>query len=114
MRSAESKQATEALWAERVRQWRESGKPARVFADGGGYAVSTLYRWAERLASGPVQAAPRRARRTGFMQLVAKQRPPTQGCEVLVEVGAARVRVGTGFNAALLVDVVRALGGGAR
>nr|WP_275938629.1 hypothetical protein [Sorangium cellulosum] len=34
--------------------------------------------------------------------------------ELVVEVGGARVRVAAGFDPALLADVVRALGGGAR
>jgi len=40
---------TEAKWAARVLEWRESGKAAEEFAEGRGFEASTLRFWASRL-----------------------------------------------------------------
>lgn len=97
---------TEAKWVERVRGWRASGESAYDFATRHGFATSTLHGWSSRL---PREDSPR------FLRLVPKSiESVTPRSEVVVEVGNARVRVITGFDAALLADVVQALGGGAR
>jgi hypothetical protein len=46
----------EALWKERVAQWRASGQSQRAFALNQGYAQRQLNYWARRLAA--VDAAP--------------------------------------------------------
>jgi hypothetical protein len=97
--------STAATWSERVRAWRASGETAAAFAEGKGFAGSTLRFWATRLKSAPLPSSPR------IVQLVARSAAPT---ELLVEVGAARVRVGRGFDRELLADVVGALSGAAR
>jgi hypothetical protein len=96
---------TEAKWAERVRAWRASGETAQEYAVRHGFAASTLHVWSSRLQS---TEAPR------FLRLVPKTTDSPPSPEVVVEVGGARVRVGAGFDRALLADVVRALVGGPR
>ena len=96
--------STAALWSERVRAWRASGETASAYADGKGFAASTLRFWASRLNRMP--SAPR------IVQLVP--RPALVAAELLVEVGAARVRVGRGFDRELLADVVATLAGAER
>ena len=94
---------TEAKWTERVRAWRASGESAYDFATRHGFAASTLHVWSSRI---PHEDSPR------FVRLVPKAvASGTPVAEVVVEVGNARVRVASGFDAALLADVVRALGG---
>jgi hypothetical protein len=97
----------ESLWAERVRAWRASGEPVAQFVRGRGDAASALRSWAQRL--GPAEPSPR------FWRVVPSKPTPasTAGVpELVLEVGAARVRVAPGFDPALLAEVVRALGGG--
>lgn len=97
--------STAAIWSERVRAWRASGETASVFAEGKGFAGSTLRFWATRLKSAPLPSAPR------IVQLVARSAAAPAAPELFVEVGAARVRVGRGFDRELLVEVVVALSG---
>lgn len=103
--------ATESKWAERVQAWRESGESAEEFARSRGFAASTLHGWSSRLS---------KTERPRFLRLVPKapveSRAPGQASagELVVEIGVARVRVAAGFDPALLSEVVRALGGGAR
>lgn len=94
--------ATKAIWKDRVEAWRASGTSAAEFAREHGLAASTLRWWSSHLTCAE---APR------FLQLVPKARATTAPPELVVEVGVARVRVAAGFDAALLSDVVRALGG---
>jgi hypothetical protein len=94
---------TEEKWAERVRQWRASGETAEEFASRHGYAASTLHVWSSRVG---------RAQGPRFLRLVPRAATGTAGAELVVEVGGARVRVTAGFDAGLLTEVVRALGGG--
>lgn len=101
-----SKRTTnEAVWAERVRAWKASGQSTETFAQGRGFSGSALRNWARRLAR--IEPPP-------FLELVPKGTAQTPAPTVVVEVGTARVRVAPGFDASLLGDVVRALGGGAR
>ena len=86
---------------------RASGVSAVQFAQDEGLAVSTLRYWATRLSKAP---------KPQFLRLVPKSptAPPPSSSELVVEVGAARIRVTAGFDAALLTGVVEALKGGAR
>ncbi len=98
--------ATEALWSERIRSWRESGETAETFARGKGFAASTLRFWASRLR--------RPSEQPRIVQLVPKATGVTTtpaAPELVIEIGAARVRVARGFDPELLAEVVRALGG---
>ena len=94
--------STEAKWRARVGEWRASGKTVAEFSEGEGYAPSTLRYWASRLRRGTDQR---------FVQLVARSTAAPAGSELVIEVAGARVRVTPGFDAALLGEVVRALGG---
>jgi hypothetical protein len=96
------KATTKQKWAERVQAWRASGQEASAFAADKGFEASTLRWWASRLGrEEPVRIVP----------LIARVSSPESRGEVVVEVGGARVRVTSGFDGALLAQVVRALGG---
>ena len=107
--------ATRAKWAERVREWRASGKTAEEFAGGFDFEASTLRYWASRLrtegaggAKAPaIVRVVRRRRRPGSR--VRVEEAPTH-LSVDVVVGAARIVVRSGFDAELLRQVVAALG----
>ena len=98
--------ATAAVWSDRVRAWRASGETANQFAEGKGFAGSTLRFWATRLKAAPAPAMPR------IVQLVTRRAEVAS--ELLVEVGAARVRVQRSFDHELLIEVVAALSGTSR
>lgn len=123
---------TEAKWAERVRDWQASGVSAEEFAAGKGFKASSLQWAASQLrvmtarqsVSGPIAAKRHRTARAKrskeslaevprFLPVRARAARTSSG-EVLVEVGSAQIRVTRGFDASLLGEVVRALGGGAR
>lgn len=98
------------MWAERVRSWRSSGESATAFAEAHGFTHSSLRYWARRLAGPTKQLAT-----PTMVRLVRQSKTPvvaTQSADLVVEIGAARVRVARGFDADLLVAVARALGGG--
>src|SRR4051812_13711202 len=97
-------QRRETAWSERVTAWRASGVSASQFAHDQGLAVSTLRYWATRLSKAP---------KPQFLQLVTKRpaAPTPSSSELVVEVGAARIRVTPGFDAALLSGVVQVLKG---
>jgi len=123
---------TEAKWAERVRDWQASGVSAEEFAAGKGFKASSLQWAASQLrVMTAQQQAPRpsagkrhrtaRAKSSAVSLAEAPRFLPvrtraarTAGGDVLVEVGSAQIRVTRGFDASLLVEVVRALGGGIR
>lgn len=125
---------TEAKWVERIREWRASGLSAENFARTKGYKASTLCwaasqvrRSAELAAptsprSGEAQGGGRAERQTPssskapaprFLPVRPRAAEMTVA-EMVVEIGAARVRVLRGFDASLLGEVVRALGGSSR
>lgn len=84
-----------------VEAWRASKLPAEVFAARRGFSPKSLFRWAALADERP---------RPQFVRLeVAPARMET--AELFVEVGAARVRIVTGFDARLLREVVAALAG---
>lgn len=80
---------------------------AEAFSSGKAFSASTLRWWSSRLERAP--SVP-------FLELVprpvpAAAEPPR---DLVVEVGAARVRVAPGFDTSLLAAVVRALAEGTR
>ncbi len=99
--------STAQRWRERVGAWRASGLTADAFASGKAFSASTLRWWSSRLGRAPAVT---------FLELLP--RPPSAAPELprdlVVEVGAARVRVAPGFDPSLLAAVVRALAEGAR
>jgi hypothetical protein len=108
---------TESKWAERVRQWRESGKSVAEFTAGQPYKASTLGWWRSELrrrasssgqrtaAGSSIPMAPVLRRAAG-----ASSEPATEQV-LVVEVSGARIRVARGFDAELFTEVVRVLGG---
>jgi hypothetical protein len=120
---------TEARWVERVREWRASGLSAKDFAIAKGYKASTLC-WAASVLRRATESAAPTAPVAGEVhsRARAERRPPSSSksprflpvrtraveaavAEMVIEIGAARVRVLRGFDASLLGEVVRALGG---
>jgi len=125
------RERTRAKWAERIREWRDSGKSAEEFTVGKDYEASGL-RWAasqfmaeketrSSTASPPasrrrraaVSVVPESARPPRFMPVRMRRAEPV-GAEMIVEVGGARIRVTRGVDMGLLGDIVRALQGGGR
>jgi hypothetical protein len=117
---------TEAKWAERVREWSNSGTRAEEFAAGQTYKASTLRWWATELR----HRAERGGRQAGaqgggagatiaMARVVARGRPcnsvaaatPAAAGGVVVEVSGARIGLSRGFDAELLTQVVRVLSG---
>jgi len=99
--------ASRGEWAKRIERWQESGESAEVFAPKLGCSSSSLQKWRKRLGASP---------RARFLQLVPKQAAVVASkaaSELVVEVGATKVRVCEGFDARLLAQVVSALSGGA-
>jgi len=105
--------STEAKWADRVREWRASGKTAEEFAGAFDFEASTLRYWASRLKTGaertasPVLAQVVR-KRTHLASSRAAAESPSQEVEVVI--GAARIIVRRGFDVDLLRQVAAALG----
>ena len=97
--------STEDLWRGRVSAWRRSGLTVDAFCADKPYAASTLRWWSSRL---------RRAPAPSFLELRPRGAVvAVSPAELVVEVGAARVRVASGFDPALLASVVAALAGDA-
>ena len=101
---------TETKWSERVREWKSSGRTAKEFAEGRDFKASTLVYWASCLRKG-IGGAARTKEREPHVRMV-RVVPTTVRVEdtIVVAIGAARVAVRTGFDPALLRQVVRALG----
>jgi len=102
---------TETKWSERVREWKASGRTAREFAEGREFKASTLVYWASclRRGNGSSQAQPKkREAHIRMARVIAAG--PLAGDAIVVAVGAARVTVRSGFDPALLKQVVQALG----
>jgi hypothetical protein len=101
---------TESKWSERVRDWKESGRTAREFAEGREFKASTLVYWASCLRRGRVgAAAPKKRQPRVRMARVVRSQSRVDD-SIMVAVGAARVAVRAGFDEALLRRVVKALG----
>ena len=98
------------IWSARLSAWRSSGQTAAEFSKGKEFEPSTLRWWSSRLRRPSEAPAPSPTRRP--LQLVrAVPTSPKLTQELVVEVGGARVAVRSGFDRALLRDVVTALGG---
>ena len=97
-----AKRRTEEERRAEVQGWRASGESMARYASRRGYAETSLRNWAA--AEGTWSGAP------GLVRLVVAS--PVRDGEVVVEVGAARIRVGATFDAELLRAVVAALSAG--
>ena len=102
---------SETKWMDRVRSWRSSGLTPEAFAQGREFKASTLVYWASRLRRGESRERARVAGETSVRMVRVVGQQPTTRAGVTVQVGAARVVVQLGFDAALLRQVVDALGG---
>lgn len=100
---------TETKWSERVREWRASGKTAEEFAEGRGFKGSTLRYWASTLRG--AEAGTDRARKPRVRVVRVVARAAAERASLEVAVGGARVTVRPGFDAALLRQLIDALGG---
>lgn len=106
---------TEAKWADRVQQWKASGRTLEEFSEGQPFKASTLRWWTTELR--------RRNERGGRdstdgirMARVVRRRArvatgPTTS-RVVLEVSGVCIAVERGFDAELLSQVVQAIGGG--
>jgi hypothetical protein len=103
---------TETKWAERVRQWRASGKACKEFAAGQDFKPSTLRYWASELnRRSPKEAkVSTSATRVRLVRVQPVARRPSDE-PIVVTIGGARVEVRAGFDRALLREVLEALGG---
>lgn len=119
---------TRDKWAARIREWRASGQTAREFAEGKGYTGAAL-RWADsKLGRGEASStralAPQVAERRAAVKSddgpgprilpVRVRATASRVAEVVVELGEARVRVPSGADVRVVLEVVRALQGGRR
>lgn len=93
--------AKRSEWARRVRRWRASGLTARAFAEREGCNARTLRWWASTLRGDGSAAAT-------FVDVTELVTRPGPTLEVVVR-EAVTIRVGPGFDAALLREVVAAL-----
>src|SRR5882672_932311 len=96
---------TETKWADRVREWKVSGKRAEDFAAGRGFKASTLRFWASRLR------APAKATAPSEREPSVRIARVTVGASLCVVIGAARIEVREGFDRTMLRELVEALGG---
>ncbi len=103
---------THTKWSERVTEWRASGQSAPDFAAGRDFKASTLVYWASHLRHAIANASAPGQPERGVRMVRVVARPSDSG-EMLVQVGSVRVVVRPGFDAALLRQVIQALGGGA-
>ena len=104
--------ATAAEWTERVRAWRASGLSASEFSKPFGYRGKTLCWWASELkrrehVKNPANDA---AKVTMARVRLTRQSAEADLAPISIAVGGAQIAVRRGFDAALLREVVSALG----
>lgn len=103
--------APERKWKRILERWRKSGEEGRAFCRRHGLRESAFRFWLREI---PERAQRRKARKRPLRLLPARIVPPPSGgptdrpMEVLVGPGRT-IRVGPGFDPALLLRVVRAL-----
>ncbi len=105
-----------ARWAERVAEWRRSGKTAPAFVAGTGITVSALKYWATKLKSPQEQViVPARSLSLARVIRPGMEIPAPKASAVddsVVEVvvdGGARIVVRPGFDPNLVRELVAAL-----
>lgn len=112
----------ERIWAERVGEWKASGKTLQEFAKDQPYKGLTLRWWSSELrrrglsdkASGRQRRprTPAKPPSVRMVRVVPRRGPePAQPAvgSIAVEIGGARIVVQQGFDAGVLSNVVRAL-----
>jgi hypothetical protein len=119
------------IWAQRVADWRASGKTSVEFAEGKGFTGSGLRYWASRLSAKPARARAAKAKpaRSPGRGDAVRQRskairiarvirsspgapPVSVGPEgsIVFDFAGTRVAVSAGFDRAGLRDVLELLG----
>jgi transposase-like protein len=96
---------TDAERRREVEGWRASGEGVEKYAARRGYSATTLRKWISLVGSEGGGAT--KAKAPALVRVVAQS--AAEAAEVVIEVGAARIRVPQGFDAALLRSVVLAL-----
>src|ERR1700733_6381833 len=107
--------STAVRWAQRVREWRASGKTAGEFASGRDFEASTLRWWASRLKAGTAgKSGPHLARVVRRHSSTSEASMPVRatGSELEVVIGAARIVVRGDFDPELLRQGASVLGSG--
>lgn len=112
----------ERIWAERVGEWKASGKTLQEFAKDQPYKGLTLRWWGSELRRrgllGKTSArrgrpgAPAKLPSIRMVRVVRRGDPepaPPADSSIAVEIGGARIVIQQGFDAGVLSNVVRAL-----
>jgi transposase-like protein len=101
---------TDAERRREVEGWRSSGEGVGKYAARRGYSATTLRKWIASVGSEAGAAKAAKAKAPALVRVVAQSAAEAaEAAEVVVEVGAARIRVPRAFDAALLRSVVIAL-----
>jgi hypothetical protein len=103
--------ATQAKWAERVREWKASGRSASDYAEGKGFAAATLAWWSSRIRSEALGEATASAVSDSQVRMARVVRATRASSSLTVRVAGAVIEVRAGFDRGLLREVVDALGG---
>jgi transposase len=108
--------ANTETWRRRIAEWRSSGQTAEAFSRGKGYAAGTLFWWSSRLGrASPTAVSDTRGARSGVrLARVVRQATTVSTREVLsgvsgevvVELGAMRIIVRNGADAATVGAVL--------
>ena len=103
----------ERRWRKRIEEWKTSGASASAFAKRHGFSSSSLRYWEGRLVLGAEETL-RSAKSDGpaLVRVVPRSAavgPARDETAVVIDVGGVTIRVLPGFDAALLVEVVRVL-----
>jgi hypothetical protein len=95
----------EAVWAERVAEFRRSGKTVPAFVEGRGFKASALKYWMKKLPAAPTRpVALARIIRPG---VGGSSSSANAGVELVI--GEVRIAVRRGFDAELVRELVAAL-----
>lgn len=108
----ERRAAAREVWSELVREQGKSGQSVDAFCRGRDVSASALRYWIAKARATETPLKFVSAVKTGDASSCSSS--VTRSAGVLVEVGEARIRVEPGFDRGLLLEVVRAIGGGAR
>lgn len=98
---------TDAERRREVEGWRASGEGVERYAARRGYSATTLRKWIASVGGEAGAARAAKAKAPALVRVVAQS--AAEAAEVVIEVGAARIRVPQTFDAALLRSVVIAL-----
>lgn len=99
--------ADRETWAKRVAEWKASGLSSPAYCAGKEFTAGGLRHWAHRLAHGG-----ERRPRVRLAKVVRAPKSPSladASADLVVEVGAARLVVRSGFDRSALAAVLDAL-----